>query len=156
LLKLKNVALPAHYVVKAIALSLAIRTLLAPHLQNHFVTINTRNSTIPSIGPSKLYEVLGVELNTTLTFTKYCHELRRTTTSLINALSTSMLTQSRRIRVVRGLLICKYFTLPLGLFCDSQLDILESQVFWALRSAVSSVHNLPRTALYHPTSDDLR
>jgi hypothetical protein len=59
--------------------------------------------------PSTSYRVLGVELNTTLTFTK--KELKHTTTSLINTLSTSLLTQSCRIRVIRGLLIGKLFTL---------------------------------------------
>jgi hypothetical protein len=52
-------------------------------------------------------------------------ELRRTTASLVNALSTSLLTQSRRIRVIRGLLIGKHFILQFGLFNDSELDILE-------------------------------
>jgi hypothetical protein len=40
---------------KGNALSLANRTLLASRLQNHFVTINTHNSPIPSIGPSESY-----------------------------------------------------------------------------------------------------
>jgi hypothetical protein len=68
------------------------------------------------------------------------------------SLSTSFLTQSHRIRVIRGLLIGKHFTLQLGLFNDSQLD-LDGQVCRALRSAVSSVRDLPRTALHRPTSD---
>jgi hypothetical protein len=46
------------------ALSLANRTLLASRLQTHFITINSRPSPIPSIGPSDTYRVLGVELNT--------------------------------------------------------------------------------------------
>jgi hypothetical protein len=46
------------------ALSLTNRTLLASHLQSHFITINSRPSPIPSIGPSDTYHVLGVELNT--------------------------------------------------------------------------------------------
>jgi hypothetical protein len=40
-------------------------------MQKHFVTINTCNSPIPSIDASESYKVLGVELNTTLTFTKH-------------------------------------------------------------------------------------
>jgi hypothetical protein len=64
-----------------------------------------------------------------------------------------MLTQSRRIRVIIGLLIGKHFTLQLGLFSDSQFNILEGQICRALRSAVSSVRNLPRSALHRPTSD---
>jgi hypothetical protein len=39
-------------------------------MQNRFVTINSHNSAIPSIGPSDTYRVLGVELDTSLTFTK--------------------------------------------------------------------------------------
>jgi hypothetical protein len=135
------------------ALSLANRTLLASRLQKEFITINSSSSPIPSIGPSDTYRVLGVELNTSLTFTKHWKELKRTTTSLINALSTSLLTQSRRIRVIRGLLIGKHFTHQLGPFSDSQLDILDGQICRALRSAVSSVPNLPRTTLHRPTSD---
>jgi hypothetical protein len=134
------------------ALSLANRTLLVSRLQNHFVTINPHTSPIPSIGPSDTYRVLGVELNTSLTFTKHWHELTSTTTSLINALSTSLLTQSRRIRVIRGLFIGKHFTLQLCLFNDSQLDILDGQICRALRSAFFSVRNLPRTAMHRPTS----
>jgi hypothetical protein len=129
------------------ALSLANITLLASRLQTQFITINSHHAPIPSIGPSDTSRVLGVELYTSLTFTKHWHELRRTTASLITALSTSPLTQSRRLRVIRGLLIGKHFTLQLGLFSDSQLDILEGQICRALRSAVSSVRNLPRTAL---------
>jgi hypothetical protein len=138
---------------KGNALFLASRTLLASRLKNHFVTINSHKSPIPSIGPSESSRVLGVELKTTLTFSKHCQELKCTTTSLINTLSTSLLTQSRRLRVIRGLLIGKHSTLQLGLFSDSQLDILEGQIYRALRSAVSSVRNLPRTTLYRPTSD---
>jgi hypothetical protein len=77
---------------KGNALSLANRTLLASRLPNHFVTINTHNSPISSTGPSESYRVLGIELNTTLSFTKHWQELKRTTTSPINSLSTSMLT----------------------------------------------------------------
>jgi hypothetical protein len=66
---------------------------------------------IPSIGPSDTYRVLGVKLNTSLTFNKQWLELKRTTASLITALSTSPLTQSRRLRVIRELLIGKHFTL---------------------------------------------
>jgi hypothetical protein len=51
------------------ALSLANRTLLASRLQTHFITINSSPSPIPSIAPSDTYRVLGVELNTSLTFT---------------------------------------------------------------------------------------
>jgi hypothetical protein len=101
------------------ALSLANRTLLASRLQTQFITINSGPYPIPSIGPSDTYRVLGVDLNTSLTFTKLWLELKRTTTSLITALSISLLTQSLRIRVIRGLLICKNFTLQLGLFGDS-------------------------------------
>jgi hypothetical protein len=132
---------------------LANRTLLASRLQNHFVTVNTYNSPIPSIDPSEPYRVLGVELNTSLNFTKPWRELKHTTTSLINALFASLLTQSRKIRVIRGLLIGKHFTLQLGLFSDFQLDTLEGQICRALRPAVSSIRNLPRTALHRPTSD---
>jgi hypothetical protein len=71
------------------------------------------------------YRVLGVELNTSLNFTTHWQDIKRTATSLINALSTPLLTQSRRIRVIRGLLIGKHFTLQLGLFGDSQLDALD-------------------------------
>jgi hypothetical protein len=128
-------------------------TLIAYRLQTHFITINSHPSPIPSIGPSDTYRVLGVELNTSLTMSKHWQEPKRTTTSLINALSSSLLTQSRRIRVIRGLLIGKHFTLQPGLFSDSELDILEGQICRALRSAVSSVRNLPRTALHRPTTD---
>jgi hypothetical protein len=120
------------------ALSLANRTLLASRLRSHFITINSRPFPIPSVGPSDTYRVLGVELNTSLTFTKQWLELRRTTTSLVNALSTSLLAQSRTIRVIRGLLIGKHFTLQLGLFSDSQLDILEGQICRALRSLLGA------------------
>jgi hypothetical protein len=135
------------------ALSLANITLLASRLQTQFITINSHDAPIPAIGPTDTYRVLGVELNTSLTSTKHWHELKRTTASLITALSTSPLIQSRRLRVIRGLLIGKHFTLQLGLFSDSQLDILEGQICRAPRSAVSSVRNLPRTALHRPTSD---
>jgi hypothetical protein len=135
------------------ALSLANRTLLTSRLQLQFITINSSSSPLPSIGPSDTYRVLGVELNTSLAFTKHLQELKRTTTSLINALSTSLLTQCRKVRVIRGLLIGKHFTLQLGLFSDSQLDIFDGQICRALRSAVSSVRNLPRIALHRPTSD---
>jgi hypothetical protein len=37
------------------ALSLANRNLLAYHLQNHFVAINSHTHPIPSIGPSDTY-----------------------------------------------------------------------------------------------------
>jgi hypothetical protein len=72
--------------------------------------------------------------------------------SLITTLSTSLLTQPRGIRVIRGLLIGNQFTLQLGLFRDSQLDILDGQMCRALRSTVSSVRNLPRTTLHRSTS----
>jgi hypothetical protein len=95
-------------------------------VQHNFVTINTHNSPIPSIGPSESYRDLGVDLNTTLTFTKHLHkEVNRTTTSLINVLSTSLLTISGRIRIIRGLFIGTHFTLKLGIFSDSHFDILE-------------------------------
>jgi hypothetical protein len=135
------------------ALTLTNTTLLASRLQTQFITINSIPAPIPSIGPSDTYRVLGVELTTSLTFAKHWNELKRTTASLITALSASPLTQSRRRRVIRGLLIGKHFTLQLGLFTDSQLDTLESQICRALRSAVSSVRNLPRTALHRPTPD---
>jgi hypothetical protein len=135
------------------ALSLANIALLASHLQTQFITINSIPTPIPYTGPTDTYRVLGVELNTSLTFTKHWHELRRTIASLITALSTSPLTQSRKIRVIRGLLIGQHFTLKVGLFTDSQLDILEGQICRALRSAVSSVSNIPRSALHRPTSD---
>jgi hypothetical protein len=93
------------------ALSPANRTLLASRLQKQVINIDSRPSSIPSIGPSDTCRVLGVELNTSLTFTKQRQELKRTTTSLINALPTSLPPQSRRIRVNRGLLIGKHFTL---------------------------------------------
>jgi hypothetical protein len=138
---------------KCNALSIANRTLHVSHLQNHFVTANTHNSLSPTIDPSESYRVLGVELAASLNFTKKWRELKRATTSLVNALSISLLTQSRRIRVIRGPLIGKHLTLQLGMFSDSQLDLLEGQICRALRSAVSSVRNLPRTALHRPTSD---
>jgi hypothetical protein len=135
------------------ALSPANLTLLASRLQTQFITIKSNRASIPSIGLLDTYRVLGVELNTSLTFTKHWHELKRTTASLVTALSSSPLTQSRRLRVIRGLLIGKHFTLQLGLFSDSQLDTLECQICRALRSAVSSVRNLPHTALHRPTSN---
>jgi hypothetical protein len=138
---------------KGNSLSLSNRTLLASRLQKHNVTINTFNCTIPSIDPSESYRVLGVEINTTLTFTKHRRELKRTTISLLNALSSSPLTQSRRLHVIPGLLIGKHFTLQLGLFNDYQLDILEGQICRALRFDVFSVRNVPRTTLHRPTSD---
>jgi hypothetical protein len=101
------------------ALRPANQTFLASRLQKHFTTIDPHPSPIPSIGPSDTYKVLGVELNTSLTFTKHWQELKRTIVSLINALSTSLLTQTCRIRVIRGLLIGKHFKLQLGLFSDS-------------------------------------
>jgi hypothetical protein len=107
------------------ALSLANTTLLASRLQTQFITINSNPAPIPSIGPSDTYRVLGIELNTSLTFTKHWHELKRTTTSLITALSTSPRTQSRRLCVIRGLLIGKQITLLLGLY---SLDILDGQI----------------------------
>jgi hypothetical protein len=51
------------------ALSPANQTLLASRLQKQFITIHSRSSPFPSIGPSDTYRVLGVELNTSLTFT---------------------------------------------------------------------------------------
>jgi hypothetical protein len=137
--------------IKENDLSLANRTLLASRLQKHFVPINTHISPILSIDPSESYHILWVELNTTLAFTKYWHELRRTTKPLINALSTSLLTQSRRIRVIRGLLIGKHFTF--GSASSTILSILEGRICRVLHSAVSSVRNLPRSALHRPTSD---
>jgi hypothetical protein len=116
------------------ALSLANQTLLASRLQAQLITANSRPSRIPSIGPSDTYCVLGVELNTSLTFTKHWLELKRPTTSLINALSTSPLTQFRRIRAIRGLLIGKHFTLQLGLFSDSK---------WTPSKAKSAEHSAP-------------
>jgi hypothetical protein len=64
-----------------------------------------------------------------------------------------MSTQSRRLRVIRGILVGKHFTIQLGLFTDSQLDTLEGQICRALRFAVSSVRNLPRSSLHRATSD---
>jgi hypothetical protein len=138
---------------KGNALSLSNRILLTSRLHKHFITFNTLNSPIPSIDPLETYRVHGVELNTTLTFRKHWQELKRTTTSLINALSSSPLTQSRKLRVIRGLLMEKHYTLQLGLFSDSQLDTLEGQICRVLRSAVLSVRDLPRTALRRPISD---
>jgi hypothetical protein len=110
------------------ALSLANITLLASRLQTQFITINSNRAPIPSMGPLDTYRVLGVELYTSLTFSKHWHELKRTTAFLITALSASPLTQSRRLRAIRGLLIGKHFTLQLGLFSDSKLDTLEGQI----------------------------
>jgi hypothetical protein len=45
------------------ALSLANRTLLASRHQSQLITINSRPSPIPSIGPSDTYRVLGTDLN---------------------------------------------------------------------------------------------
>jgi hypothetical protein len=53
------------------ALSLTNRILFASRLQKQFITINTRSSPIPSIGPSDTYRVLGVEHNTSLSFTTH-------------------------------------------------------------------------------------
>jgi hypothetical protein len=100
-----------------------------------------------------MYRVLGVELNTSVTINKQRQELKRTTTTLIDALYTSLVTKSRRVSVIRGLLIGKHSTLQLGLFSDSQPDIMEGQTCKTLRSAVSSVRNLPLTALHRPTND---
>jgi hypothetical protein len=139
---------------KGNALSVTNRTLLASRVQHHFVNVNKLNSHLPSIDPSETYRVIGIELNNPLTFTKHWRELKRTTKSLINALSTSPLKQSHRFRVSRGLLIGEHFTLLLlGLFSDSQLDTLGGQLCRTLRFAVSSVRNLPRTALHRPTTD---
>jgi hypothetical protein len=55
------------------ALSLANITLLASRLQTQISTINSNRALIPFIGPSDTYRVLGVELNTSLTFTKHWH-----------------------------------------------------------------------------------
>jgi hypothetical protein len=74
------------------ALSLANTALLASRLQTQFTTINSAPAPIPSKGPSDTYRVLGVELNTSVAFTKHKNELIRTTTSLITALCTSPLT----------------------------------------------------------------
>jgi hypothetical protein len=80
------------------ALSLADRTLLTSRLQTQFITIKSRPSHIPSIiSHSDTYRVLGIELSTSLTFTKHWLELKRTTTSIITAISTFLLTQSRRL-----------------------------------------------------------
>jgi hypothetical protein len=54
--------------------SLANITLHASRLQLQFITINSTPAPMPSIGPSDKYCVLGVELNTSLTFTKHWHE----------------------------------------------------------------------------------
>jgi hypothetical protein len=69
------------------ALSLANCTLLASRLKTQFITINSRSIPIPSIGPSDTYRVLGVGLNTSLTFNKHLLKLKRATISLITALS---------------------------------------------------------------------
>jgi hypothetical protein len=53
------------------ALALANITLLASRLQTQFITIKSNCAPIPSIGPSDTCRVLGVELNTSLTFTKH-------------------------------------------------------------------------------------
>jgi hypothetical protein len=53
------------------ALSLANIALLASRLQTQFITVNSVPAPIPSIGPKDTYRVLGVELNTSLTFTKH-------------------------------------------------------------------------------------
>jgi hypothetical protein len=63
------------------------------------------------------------------TLTKHWHELKRIITALINARFTSPLTQSRRLCLIRGLLIRKYFTLQLGLFSDSKLFPLHYILF---------------------------
>jgi hypothetical protein len=135
------------------ALSIANRKLLASRLQNHFVAINSHTSPISSIGPSDTYRVLGAELSTSLTFTKHWHELRSTTTSLINALSTSLLTQSCRIRVIRGLLIGQHSTLQLGLFNDSHLDVLDGHIpTYATSRAQPSTAPRPTSATASPPS----
>jgi hypothetical protein len=56
---------------KGNSLSLANRTFHTSRLQTHFVTVKAYNSPIPSIDPSESYRVLGVELNTTLDFSKH-------------------------------------------------------------------------------------
>jgi hypothetical protein len=53
------------------ALSLTNITLLTSSLQTQCITINPNRAPIPSIGPSDTYRVLGVELNTSLAFTKH-------------------------------------------------------------------------------------
>jgi hypothetical protein len=135
------------------ALSTANRSLLAARLKKQHVSVRGSTSPTPSISPSETYRVLGVELNTTFNLIKHWHDLKRRTASLINSLSTSLLTQSRRIRVIRSLLIGKHLTLHLGLFSDSQMDTLDGQICTALRTVVSSVRTLPRTALHCSTTD---
>jgi hypothetical protein len=39
------------------------------------------------------------------------------------------------------------------MYDNSQFDTLEGQICRALRSAISSVRDLPRTAVHRPTSD---
>jgi hypothetical protein len=80
---------------------------------------------IAFIEPSESYRALEVELKTALIFTKDKQERNRKTTTLINAILTSLLTKSRRICVIIGILIDKHFTLMLSLFNDSQVDTLE-------------------------------
>jgi hypothetical protein len=86
----KNVAFPAHYGAKATPSHYPTAPSSHPAYKKLFATINTLNSPIPSIDPSESYRVLGVDLNTTLTFTKHSQKLKRTTTSPINAVSTSL------------------------------------------------------------------
>jgi hypothetical protein len=81
---------------KGSVLSLANRSLLESPLQTHHIPVQGSNSPVPTIAPSGSYKVVGVELNTTLKFTKHCRKLKRTFTALSNALSTSLLTQPYR------------------------------------------------------------
>jgi hypothetical protein len=104
--------------------------------------------------PTEHYKVLGVELNTSLSFTTYCRELRRQYIALNTALRRSPLTQSRCLHAIRGIYIrSKHFTLFLGIFTDPQLHTLDGTTYRALRSAVHLAPNLPRTALHRHTYD---
>jgi hypothetical protein len=137
---------------KGNALSPPKRSHLAPRIQDQHVSVNGSNSPIPSIGPSDTYRILGLSLNTTLTFTNHWHELKRTTATLINAFSTALLTYpvpespSHPRPPHRQALYP-----PIDLVSDSQLDTLDGQICRTLCSVVSSVRNLPRTALHRPT-----
>jgi hypothetical protein len=101
------------------------------HVSKH-VSIHGTHFPIPTIDPSESCRVFGIELNIVLSFTKQWQELKRTTTPLINALSTSLLTESLKICVIRGLFTCKHFTLQLRLFMVSQLDVVDRQICVAI------------------------
>jgi hypothetical protein len=62
------------------AVSFCNCSLLASRVQHQHGFVHGSQPPLPSIDPSETYRVLGVELNTALSFIKHQHELKRTTT----------------------------------------------------------------------------